>query len=441
MQTDSKHNSGNAPRFLVAQAISKLMPQNRKQENTPTNPNLNPIAKWHQTLNPQQAQFAILLYKGILRHYYPLQQILRQLAKQPPKHRLLHALLIGGLYEILVLEKADFAVVNSYVELAKKYGSAPFSNALLRQAVRGRAPLQQKLASLSPLPVWLDKRWRAMLAEDYKPMTQSLQQIPKLGIIVKQDPQGWCDRFTQAGYQCQMVSGNALQLEFAGDIKALPAYDEGQWWVQNISSYLVATLLSPTLKDKKILDICAAPGGKTAYFASQGAEVTALDIAPARMKILHENMQRLQLDCQTIMGDMLTQNLSTCYDAIFLDAPCSALGTIRHNPDLLLHRTIDDITACATTQEKMLRHAWQWLKPAGHLLYAVCSLEPEEGTQIINNFLITQDDAELSIISHSELPDFIPKQAQKNLSGIRLLPHYYTGMDGFFVARLYKTDK
>ncbi len=187
-------------------------------------------------------------------------------------------------------------------------------------------------------------------------------------------------------------------LDFDGKISALEGYDKGEWWVQNISSYLAAHLLGD-VSGKNILDLCAAPGGKAAYLANKQAKLTVLDSKEKRMQRLQENFTRLKLENTPIIADMLTYQTDMLYDAILLDAPCTALGTLRHNPDILLTRKHEDIKICAQTQTTMLKQAWQWLKPKGMMIYAVCSLEPEEGVDIITAFLEANDDAELSFIA------------------------------------------
>ncbi len=416
------------PRALVAYSLHALM------KNQPFN-----HAQWKK-LPARDHHFALLLYKGILRHYYPLHAILKGLSKRAPKDKIFQYILLGGLYEILILQKEDFAVVNNYVEIGKKYGSASFANAVLREAIRKRADLQKKINEISPLPHWLNKRWQKNFTADYDALIQSLKQTPQLGITVKSNAEQWQKTFTDAGYQVTQLYGDTLQLKFSGKISELPGYEEGEWWVQNIASYLASyLLLANNSQSQTILDLCAAPGGKAAYLANKNTDLTVMDISEKRMAILQDNFTRLQLQATNIVADILGYETDETYDAILLDAPCTALGTIRHNPDILLKRQEADITECARTQMAMLKKAWQWLKPNGKLLYAVCSLEPEEGIDIITEFLQTQTDAEISFIGKNELPDFIPNPNKQQKGTILLMPHHHDNMDGFFIARLYKT--
>ena len=407
-----------------------------------------------EQMSERDRNFTHLLYKGILRHYYPLQSTLKLLAKRPPTLHFYRALLLAGLYELLILEKQDFAVVNSYTQLAKQKGASlspspqvtGFINAILREVCNNRQKWQEKIATFSPLPDWLDKRWRKNFTpDDYQLMIKTVMQTPKLGITVKENPQQWCEIFQQTGKQATHLFDNTLMLDFDGKISALDGYDTGEWWVQNISSYLAAHLLGD-VRGKNILDLCAAPGGKAAYLANKQAKLTVLDNKENRMQRLQENFTRLKLESTPIIADILTYQSDMLYDAILLDAPCTALGTLRHNPDILLTRSNEDIALCAQTQSLMLTQAWQWLKPNGMMVYAVCSLEPEEGVDVITEFLQANNDAELSFIAPAELPDFVPKKSPKNnkadnkvdKSTLRLMPSYHVAMDGFFIARLYK---
>ncbi|MCH9852884.1 MAG: hypothetical protein K0U45_05205 [Alphaproteobacteria bacterium] len=437
MKKPTSENHHPSPRLIAVRHIVALIGDKKQPA-------------WNtEHMSERDRNFTHLLYKGILRHYYPLQSTLKLLAKRPPTLHFYHTLLLAGLYELLILEKQDFAVVNSYTQLAKKKGASPqvtgFINAILREVSNNRQQWQKKIANFSPLPDWLDKRWRKNFApDDYQQMINSVMQTPKLGITVKQNPQQWCEVFQQAGKQASHLFADTLMLDFDGKISALDGYDKGEWWVQNISSYLAAHLLG-NVSGKNILDLCAAPGGKAAYLANKQAKLTVLDNKEKRMQRLQENFTRLKLENTPIIADMLTYQTDMLYDAILLDAPCTALGTLRHNPDILLTRSNKDITLCAQTQKLMLTQAWQWLKPSGMMIYAVCSLEPEEGIDIITNFLQANEDAELSFIAPTELPDFVPKKPKTNhkidKSTLRLMPYYHVAMDGFFIARLYKRSQ
>ena len=267
----------------------------------------------------------------------------------------------------------------------------------------------------------------------------------------------WGDQVIQAARR-QIANRPALDLTFADDREAQPyaaahggvslapkhvrlqsssvtelaGFGEGRWWVQDLAASLPARLI-PTAA-KQILDLCAAPGGKTMQLAAAGHQVVAVDFSESRLGRLRENLERTQLDAKLVAANALNWKPKQQFDAILLDAPCSATGTFRRHPEVLYRARPRVIAEGAELQLSLLERASQWLSPGGGLVYSVCSLEPEEGEGVIRSFL--QRHSELRVSAPSDLPDFAAASPQ---GWVRILPDLLEaegGLDGFFMARL-----
>jgi 16S rRNA (cytosine967-C5)-methyltransferase len=226
-------------------------------------------------------------------------------------------------------------------------------------------------------------------------------------------------------------------------VRELAGYTEGEWWVQDAAAALPARVLGAR-SGERVADLCAAPGGKTAQLAITGAEVVAVDRAEARMRRLQENMARLKLAVETHVADVLEWQQQP-FDAVLLDAPCSATGTIRRHPDVAWAKREDDVAKLADLQRRLLDKAATLVGPGGRLVYCTCSLEPEEGERQVDAFLNRQPSFTRSPIAAGEIPGaegFIDASG-----GLRTLPSHWgdlgsgrAGLDGFYVARLVRTD-
>ncbi|NNC73111.1 MAG: RsmB/NOP family class I SAM-dependent RNA methyltransferase [Sphingomonadaceae bacterium] len=216
-------------------------------------------------------------------------------------------------------------------------------------------------------------------------------------------------------------------------VMEVPGFDAGDWWVQDIAASIPARLLGPG-DGKTALDLCAAPGGKTLQLAAQGWQVTAVDMAESRLARLSENLDRTGLSAKTVIGDVLQWQPDEPADAVLLDAPCSATGIFRRHPDVLHRAGARIIASCAEAQRAMLARAAGWVKPGGRLVYAVCSLEPEEGEAMATAFLDDQDEFVIEPPDADDLPAGIAP-AQKGW--LRILPGMIDdpgGADGFFIS-------
>jgi 16S rRNA (cytosine967-C5)-methyltransferase len=230
-----------------------------------------------------------------------------------------------------------------------------------------------------------------------------------------------------------LIAGH-LRLDEKGAVAMLPGYAEGDWWVQDLAASLPARLVGRG--DGTVLDLCAAPGGKTLQLAAAGWRVTAVDISESRLARLHENLERTGLRAEVVAADLLGWAPDAPVDAVLLDAPCSATGIFRRHPDVL-HRVRPRLIAeMAELQGRLLARAADWVRPGGTLVFSTCSLEPEEGEMQLAAFLAARRDYALAPVRPEELPRGV---APRDDGSLRLLPGTLGdagGLDGFFIARL-----
>ena len=234
-----------------------------------------------------------------------------------------------------------------------------------------------------------------------------------------------------------ILADRHVRLTDAGPITALPGFGEGRWWVQDLAASLPARLVPKTAN---VLDACAAPGGKTMQLAASGHRVLALDRSQNRLKRLSENLERTGLQADVEVADAFEWAAPRQFDSVLLDAPCSATGTFRRHPEVLYRVRPRYIGEAATAQLDLLDRARDWVRPGGRIVYSVCSLEPEEGEQVIDAFLAANPDYSIDPPKPGELPDFVTPD---DLGRIRILPGMLESegaLDGFFVARLVRSD-
>ncbi len=382
-------------------------------------------------LPPQDRARAQRLTLDTLRWMERADRVLsKHLRKTPPPH--VRNILRLGTTE-LCLGGAAHGVVDAAVTLAarhKKHNKLKgLVNAVLRKVAATGSEEWSKLRT-PRLPKWL----RGPLAEAWSPQTMSRIEAAHaagapLDLSVKSDPQAWAQ--TLGG--CVLPTGS-VRLTEAGQVSALPGFEGGDWWVQDAAAALPAQLLNAQA-DEQVLDLCAAPGGKTLQLASAGAQVTAVDNSAKRLKTLEENLSRTRLKADVQCADVF--DLTGAWDAILLDAPCSATGTIRRHPDLPFAKDGSEFAALIDMQTAMIDHAWGLLKPGGRLVFCTCSLLPDEGEVQIEEALTRHADMQAVRPSLQSLePAWID-----DLNGLRLRPDYWPkdgGMDGFYVAVLRK---
>jgi 16S rRNA (cytosine967-C5)-methyltransferase len=356
------------------------------------------------------------------------------------------ALLIGAA-QILWMDVPDHAAVDLSVRLvqsdrrATKY--AGLVNAVLRRCAREGHPLIEEVKSQTlDVPPWLLARWIAHYGESVaRDIAVAIGHEPSLDLTVKSDAEQWATRL-----HGEILATGSVRTLLQGSVTMLPGFNEGHWWVQDAAAALPARLFGD-ITGKTIVDLCAAPGGKTAQLVQAGARVTAVDRSPSRMARLRDNLARLKLEAETAVADAadwLGQESQGDVDGILLDAPCTSTGTIRRHPDVGWLRQESDIAALAAQQKRLLQKAITRLKPGGMLVYCTCSLEPEEGEQAISALLATESTMRRVPIEAGEVAGLTEiLTAEGDLRTLPChLPHEdprLGGLDGFYAARLVKS--
>lgn len=281
------------------------------------------------------------------------------------------------------------------------------------------------------LPAAVEERWRAAWGDGV--VEAARRQIVRrppldLSFVGRADATAYADR------NCGIaLAPNQVRLESRA-VSDLPGFDQGKWWVQDLAASLPARLVPTDARD--VLDLCAAPGGKTMQLAAAGHRVTSVDASSSRLERLRENLRRTSLDAELVQADALAWEPKREYDAVLLDAPCSATGTFRRHPEVLYRARPQVVAQSAELQAQLLDRAMGWLRPAGVFVYCVCSLEPEEGEQIVAEFLERHSNFAVAPPVSGELPDFVTPSPQR---WVRILPGLLEadgGLDGFFMARL-----
>jgi len=267
-----------------------------------------------------------------------------------------------------------------------------------------------------------------------------LSHEPALDVTVKSDAEAWATRL-----HGEVLPTGSVRTMLHGPITLLPGYDVGEWWVQDAAAAIPARLFGD-IKGRRIADLCAAPGGKTAQLAQAGAEVTAVDRSPVRINRLRDNLQRLNLTADIAVADAAewAETSGALFDGVLLDAPCTSTGTIRRHPDIAWLKSESDIPGLAAAQRKLLRSATALLRVGGTLVYCTCSLEPEEGEEAIAELLAAEPSMRRVGIEAGEVGGL---SALISPDGdLRTLPSHYpasdprlAGLDGFYAARLVKS--
>ena len=389
-------------------------------------------------LEGRDRAFARQLLMCVLRHYGEIVAVLQPKLKTPLTGNVqpVHDLLALGVAQLLWLGTPAHAAIDQAVQLCKQEGfvhQAGMVNAVLRRVSEEREAL---LASSQPtynLPSWLKGTWRKTYGREVADAIAMIHtQEPPLDITVRGEVDSWAQQL-----EGDVLLGNSIRRANA-PVMQLPGYDAGQWWVQDLASTLPARLLGD-VAGLRVVDLCTAPGGKSMQLATAGAQVTAVDRSARRMKRLEENTQRLGLEINRVVADAMQWQPDIAPDAVMLDAPCTATGTARRHPDLLLHRSEKEVPEMVALQRDLLHHTLSWMKPGSMLVYSVCSLQPEEGEQNIEALLAARSDVRLHRLEAATLG--IPDEWINPQGCLRTLPHFWAekgGMDGFFAALLGK---
>lgn len=406
--------------------------------------------------NPSDTSLLKALVLGSCRYFVRLEAASKQLLRKSfkAKDQDLLCLLIIGLYQLEYSRVPDHAAISETVDGCrhlKKDWATKLLNAVLRNYLRQKDDINQKLDqdwnTRFAFPDWLINRIKPHYKGQVEQiLEQSNQQAPmalrvNLNKITRDD---YCQQLQEAAieHRAHPMVSTAVVLLTAVSVDTLPGFDDGLCSVQDVAAQYAALLLSqelalPSEPKQVVLDACAAPGGKTAHLLEQNAnnlELDAVDIDPNRCFRIQENLERLELSAEIYAENALTflETHDKQYDAILLDAPCSATGVIRRHPDIKLLRRNSDIAELQQIQAELLQAAWKSLKPGGKLLYATCSILAEENDQQIEQFMASAASAQLC-----PLPQELTDISQSSL-GCQILPGTFQ-MDGFYYALLEKT--
>lgn len=381
------------------------------------------------------------LVTASLRHLGTIRAALAQFLEKglPKKSGSLEHTLIIGAAQLLYLDVPDHAAVDLAVRAVRADPkAAPFAavaNAVLRNVARARDDLRRAADPFLDTPPWLAARWKKAWGPKAAEAIALMHRCePTLDITVRGDAAQWAEKL--GGIVLPTGSVRVLSHDPVPD---LPGFAEGEWWVQDAAAAIPARLLA-IQPGERAVDLCAAPGGKAAQLAAAGAQVIALDRSAERLKRLSENFERLRLPVEIAVGDALSFDAAP-FDAILLDAPCSATGTIRRHPDVAWVKRVSDIGALSAMQAKMLDRACALLKPGGRLVYSTCSMEPEEGEAQIAALLRRNPDMARLPVTADEVGGLT--ECINADGDVRTLPLMLpneeprlAGLDGFFASRL-----
>ena len=389
-------------------------------------------------LEPRDRAFARLMATVVLRRLGQIDALIAEAVRRPlPRNAVaVRDVLRLGLAQLLFVGTPAHAAVATAVELIDDAGLGRFKglvNAVLRRFGRaGEAALATQDAARLNTPDWLWQSWTSAYGEAAtRAIAEAHLLEPPLDITVKSDPERWAEALDAAP-----LPTGSLRRSSGGAVADLPGYAEGAWWIQDAAAALPARLFGD-VAGLRIADLCAAPGGKTGQLASAGARVIAIDRSDNRLNMLRENLQRLHLHADTVVTDAADWRPEAPVDAVLLDAPCSATGTIRRHPDIQRLKGPQDVAKLAGLQARLLRHAVTLLRPGGLLVWCTCSLQPEEGEAQIDGLLGAGAPVSRVPVAPEEIGGLA--EAITRSGDVRTLPCHgqeWGGLDGFHIARL-----
>jgi len=384
-------------------------------------------------LSPRDRAFARLLTTTVLRRLGEIDGVLARFLAKPLRPGAVRDSLRLGAAQLLFLNTPAHAAVATSVALAARYPAMKgLINAVLRRcASEGAAMVAQQDAARLDTPAWLWRSWCASYGEaTARAIAAAHWREAPLDLSVKADADAWAARL-----EATILPTGTLRRPAGGLIENLPGYAEGAWWIQDAAAALPAKLLGD-VRGAAVADLCAAPGGKTAQLAAAGAHVTAVDLSAPRLKRLRDNLARLELTAECVVADATAWRPTDALRFVLLDAPCTATGAIRRNPDVPYLKSPADVVRLAAQQDRLLTNAIACLAPGGVLVYCVCSLEVEEGPARVAQLLAAGAPVERRPIAPVEiggLAECITPEGD-----LRTLPCQRAaegGLDGFYACR------
>lgn len=388
-------------------------------------------------LDPRDRAFVRLLLATTLRRLGEIEEVLAGLIERPLEgaNAAGRQILRLGAAQLLFLGTPPHAAVDTSVRLAED-AHLPhlkgLTNAVLRRISRdGAALLGDRDPARLNTPQWLWQSWAEAYGEEE---TRAIAAAHLIEAPLDLTPRSNAD-FWAGQLEAEKLPTGTLRRSGGGAITELPGFAEGAWWIQDAAATLPVRLLGD-VAGKSVADLCAAPGGKTMQLCAAGAEVTAVDISARRMTRLGENLTRAGLQAELVTADATKWAPARTFDALLLDAPCSGTGTLRRHPDIAWLKDEEDVSRLTLTQDRLLLHATELLKPGGTLVYAVCSLQEDEGPARFEALLARDKRLRRLPVEPAELPGLEAAITKKG--DIRTLPSMWAdrgGLDGFFIGR------
>jgi 16S rRNA (cytosine967-C5)-methyltransferase len=397
-------------------------------------------------LEPRDRAFARAITMTALRRTGQLRAIVSKFIQKPlpPARGQIDEILLAAAAQLVFLKSAPHAVIDLAVHQVREDDGARrfhrLANAVLRRvSEQGEVLASEQDAAQMNTPDWLWSRWSKVygLEQAHHIATQHLAE-PPLDLTVKSDADAWAEKLNGV-----VLPTGSVRVAAKGRVEELEGFEEGAWWVQDAAAALPARLMGD-VAGKLVADLCAAPGGKTAQLAHAGAKVWAVDQSASRLERLKANLARLKLQAEVHEADAGAWKPPEPLDAVLLDAPCTATGTIRRNPDVGHLKRPDDVQELVQLQHRLIANALDMLKPGGMLFYCTCSLEPAEGGDQIARILGQRSDVTFAPFAPEEVAG--RGEWLDGEGALRTLPHYLqlsdpelSGMDGFYAARLIKS--
>lgn len=438
MKNSQKNNINNEGTYTRKKAIEILIEilHNKKPLDNAFEISIKKSSHFSK-LTSEDKSFCRLLVSTTLRNLTSIDSLLKKFLSKPLDKTPLKVLMILriNIAQSFFLKTPDHAVVNTSVELCGKKWKG-LINGVSREILRNKTKANKYLDDSNKVPNWLLNRWKKDWKKNYNNIISGhLVLNPPIDIHVKNNTDQWAKKLSG-----EKIGNNSIRLYRSGLISKLDGYEEGEWWVQDYSSQIPVALLN--IKDKdEVLDLCAAPGGKTAQLISLGAKVTSVDDNKKRILRLEQNLKRLNYNASIKNEDIKNFSSDKSWSKIILDAPCSSTGTLRKNPEIMYQKKEEDIFSLAKLQSDLLDASWRLLKKDGILVYCTCSLEKEEGEYQIENFIKRKKDSILEKINTQEIDKKL-KVSNKN-KWLRIFPNsldFEGGNDGFFIARIKKVS-
>ncbi len=426
---------GLAARIAATRILAAVLEKKTSLDGMLDNENGNPV---YRALSLADRALVRAIVNSALRHLPRIETALSMLLDGPLPQgaRSLHHVLVVGAAQMLYLDVPDHSAVDLAVEQAhrdpRNKRFVKLVNAVLRRLGREKAEIEKAVADVPVLPDWFYARLVSAYGNEAAQRISQAQLTPSsIDLTIKADPALWAEKLGGT----LMPNGSVRLGEFEGQIPSLEGFAEGAWWVQDLAASMPVRLLGD-ISGKRVADLCAAPGGKTAQLALAGARVTALDQSGNRLRRLRENLDRLGLNAETVEANMLKYQPEQLFDAVLLDAPCSSTGTLRKHPDVCWTKDENDIAKLAALQGQMLRQALTLVRPGGLVVFSNCSLDPSEGEEMIAEVLAENPGVERVAVRREDWPGM--EAAISTDGDLRTTPDMFGGVDGFFSSVLRK---